>query len=377
MRVAGIMSGTSLDGIDVAVVGIGGKGFGAKFKVEAFATYPYPAPIRRALLAVSNANTHTRDIARLNFTLARLYAAAVRKTTQAPLDLVGCHGQTIYHEDGVCTLQIGDGSVLTELLGVPVVSDFRPRDMAAGGKGAPLAPYFDYLYFRHARRGRVLLNLGGIGNLTAIPAGGGPESVIAFDTGPGNMVMDQVTAAFTRGRQKFDRDGRLAARGHVDRQLVDRLLRHRYFAKKPPKTAGREDYGAEFVAALGAPSLDLIATVTAFTAASVAGQMGRFVPFAVEDLIVGGGGARNPVLMSYLSAFLPGVTVAPTSDFGVDTDAKEAICFALLAHESWHGRPGNLPSATGARRPVTLGKISLAGELRRGRPGESGYGHGV
>jgi anhydro-N-acetylmuramic acid kinase len=362
MKVAGIMSGTSLDGIDVALVEIRGKGFQAKFAVEAFATYPYPRAVRQALLAVSNAACHTRDIARLNFVLPKLYAEAVRRTCgDTPLDLVGCHGQTIYHEDGVCTLQIGDGSVLAELLQVPVISDFRPRDMAAGGKGAPLAPYFDYLYFRHARRGRVLLNLGGIGNLTAIPAGGGPESVVAFDTGPGNMVIDQLTSIHTNGRQTFDRDGRLAAKGHVDRDLLDQLLRHKCFRRRPPKTAGREDYGADFVEQLratGRPMLDLIATATAFTAATVADQMARFVPHAVDDVIVGGGGARNPALMTYLSAFLPHSRVAPTSDFGIDPDAKEAVIFAVLANESWHGRPGNLPAATGARRAVALGKLS-------------------
>jgi anhydro-N-acetylmuramic acid kinase len=369
MRVAGIMSGTSLDGIDVAIVDIRGQGFRAKFDVVAFSTFPYSAATRRAVLAVSNTNCHTREIARLNFALAKLYADAVRSTCRAhrialdSLELVGCHGQTIYHEDGVCTLQIGDGSVLAELLGKPVVSDFRPRDMAAGGKGAPLAPYFDYLYFRHAKRGRVLLNLGGIGNLTAIPPGAAPEQVVAFDTGPGNMVIDQLTALHTKGRQSFDRDGRLAQQGRVDRALVDRLLRDRYFQRKPPKTAGRENYGAEFIAdlqATGASALDLIATATAFTAATVADQIARFVRplMPVDDLIVGGGGARNPVLMAYLSAFVADARVDSTQGYGIDPDAKEAVIFAVLAHESHHGRTGNLPSATGARRAVVLGKVS-------------------
>lgn len=358
MRVAGIMSGTSLDGIDVAVVNIRGKGFTAKFEVEAFATYSYPVSIRRRLLAVSNAHCHTRDIARLNFELPRLYAQAVGKTTQAKLDLVGCHGQTIYHEDGVCTLQIGDGCVLAELLGTPVISDLRPRDIAAGGKGAPLAPYFDYLYFRHARRNRVLLNLGGIGNLTAIPAGGGPDTVIAFDTGPGNMVIDQLAATYTNGRQTYDKDAKLAAQGKIDRDLIRQLLRHPYFRKKPPKTAGREDYGPAFVEHFGKATKDAIATATAFTAATVADQIQRHVPFAPGDLIVGGGGARNPLIMSYLSAFLPTAKVTPTTDHGIDADAKEAVIFAVLAHESWHGRAGNLPSATGASRAAVLGKAS-------------------
>jgi len=360
------MSGTSLDGIDVAIVDVRGRG---RFTLEAFETFAYPARVRAALLGVSNRACHTRDIARLNFELPRLYARAVRETCARhgmaveSLALVGCHGQTIYHEDGVCTLQIGDGNVLALELGVRVVSDFRPADMAVGGKGAPLAPYFDYLFFRHARRGRVLLNLGGIGNLTALPAGAGPEDVVAFDTGPGNMVMDQLTAIHTNGRQTFDRDGRIAARGHVDAAYLQRLLRHAYFTKRPPKTAGREDYGEAFVASLVATGLsmpDLIATAAAFTAATVADQIGRFVRprMTLDELIVGGGGARNPVVMAHLAGLLPGVAVGTTSEHGVPADAKEAVIFAVLAYETARGRAGNLPAATGARRGVVLGKVS-------------------
>ena len=369
MRVAGLMSGTSLDGIDVAIVDIKGRAFQSRFTVQAFASVPYPPAIRQALLAVSNRDCHTRDIARLNFALPQLYAQAVRHTCRrhglalASVDLIGCHGQTIYHEDGVCTLQIGDGSVLAQRLGIPVVSDFRPADMAAGGKGAPLAPYFDYLFFRHAKRGRVLLNLGGIGNLTAIPPAAGPDQVIAFDTGPGNMVIDQLTALYTGGRRTFDREGRIAAKGHVDAALIDDLLGDPFFSQRPPKTAGRENYGDAFIARLLAtrqPLPDLIATATAFTAATVAHQIQRFVHrrMPVDELIVGGGGARNPVLMSYLSAFLPGVRVAPTEEYGLSAEAKEAIFFAVLAHETWHGRTANLPAATGAKRAVVLGKLA-------------------
>ena len=262
MRVAGIMSGTSLDGIDVAVVDITGRGWNKRIESVAFRTAPYPEKVREALLGVSNTNTHTGEIARLHFLLPELYARAVRETCEkgrvpvSSLELVACHGQTIFHEGDpvrylgyrvASTLQIGEASVLAERLGVPVVSDFRPRDIAAGGRGAPLVPYVDYLLFRHRRLGRVALNIGGIANITAIPPGSAPEDVTGFDTGPGNMVIDALAAIETRGRLRFDRDGRLAARGQVNRPLLDRLLAGPYYRRKPPKSSGREQYGRDFV----------------------------------------------------------------------------------------------------------------------------------
>ncbi len=248
MRVAGIMSGTSLDGIDVAIVDIRGR----SFDTVAFHTTPYPEAVRAAILAVSNAATHTAAISRLNFELGERYARALMETcrrARLPLrsvELIGCHGQTIYHE-GVNTLQIGEAAVIAERTGIPVVSDFRTRDIAAGGKGAPLVPFVDYLLFRHARRGRVALNIGGIANITAIPPGAPPEQVIAFDTGPGNMVVDALVREHTAGRRSFDRNGRIAARADVNSKLLDSLLRDPYYSAPPPKTAGREQYGVEFV----------------------------------------------------------------------------------------------------------------------------------
>lgn len=371
MRVAGIMSGTSLDGIDVAIVEISGR----KIQPLAHASKPYPKAVREALLAVSNANCHTAQISRLNFLLPQLYAEAFhalcRTSGIAPesVQLIGCHGQTIFHEGepaAVCgrkvasTLQIGDGSVLAGLTGIPVVSDFRPRDMAAGGKGAPLVPYFDWVYFRHPKRSRVCLNIGGIANITWIPAAAKQEQVIAFDTGPGNMVMDQLMAHFTGGKQSCDRGGRIAARGHVDRDSLGNLMRDDFYRRPPPKSAGREEYGGEFIARLiatGLPFEDLVATATALTAATVvlAIESLNAVP---DDLIAGGGGTRNPQLMGLLAAYLPGTRVSVTTDHGIDSDAKEAIAFALLAHETWRGKPSNVPSATGARNAVVLGKLS-------------------
>lgn len=380
MLVAGIMSGTSLNGIDVAVVKLSGRGWKLKVEPVAFAASPYPKAVRSALLAVSNANCHTGEIARLNVLLAELYADATNTLcTQhsLKLDLVGCHGQTIFHQGQAArylgrkiaaTLQIGDGCHLAERLGVPVISDFRQRDMAAGGHGAPLAPYFDYLLFRHPQRGRIALNLGGIGNLTAIPPGALPADVIAFDTGPGNMVIDQLvarhTARHTAGRLLYDRDALLGRQGHAHLELVDQFLKDRYYRRQPPKSAGREQYGAAFVERLmatGLPMLDLIATATALTAATVAVQIDRFARplMPIDDLIVGGGGARNPLLMAYLEGFLPGTVFTTTADYGFGADAKEAIFFAVLAYERFYGRVNNLPAATGARRPVSMGKLSM------------------
>jgi anhydro-N-acetylmuramic acid kinase len=352
------MSGTSLDGIDVAVVDISGK----RFRVVSHRTFPYPPDIRNRILAVSNTETHTVGISRLNFLLPRLYAKAVKRSG-VPLEsihLIGCHGQTIFHERR-STLQIGDGSVLAELTGVPVVSDFRPRDMAAGGRGAPLVPFVDYRLYRHPKLGRIALNIGGIANITAIPPAAGPEQVTAFDTGPGNMVIDQLVAIFTKGKQTFDKDGRLAASARVDEILLNSLLNAPYFRQKPPKTAGREEYGREFIQTLRRtkrPLPDLIATATAFTAATIAIGIQRFVRHPVHELIASGGGVRNRTLMAYLQAFLPRLRLRTSNEFGIDSDAKEAIAFAVMAYETWNRRPSNLPSATGARKPVILGKLS-------------------
>ncbi len=382
MRVAGIMSGTSLDGIDVAIVDIAGHG---RLEVLAAWTIPYPERVREALLGVSNACTHTAAIARLDFLLGELYARAVERAcrrSRIPLDsidLIGCHGQTIFHEGDpvrflgfkvASSFQIGEAAVIAERTGIPVVSDFRPGDIAAGGHGAPLVPYVDYLLFRHPRLNRIALNIGGIANLTAIPAAAKPGSIIAFDTGPGNMVIDALVRRLTRGRRKYDHGGRIAKAGKVHPDLVRKLLRGPYYAAKPPKTAGREQYGSAFVERLigtGLPLPDLIATAAAFTAASVALGIGRFVRprMNADELIVSGGGAHNPEIMAHLAGFLPGVAVCTSADHGIDVDAKEAIAFALLAYESWRRRPANLPSATGARHPVILGKIT-PGNKRRG-----------
>jgi len=358
MRVAGLMSGTSLDGIDVAVVDIRGR----QFQVVAFRSFPYSDEMRRELLGVSNCETHTAQISRLNFLLPELYAKALKRcgVPLETIELIGSHGQTIFHGRN-STLQIGDGSVLAELTGIPVVSDFRPRDMAAGGGGAPLVPFLDYRIYRHAKLGRVALNIGGIANITAIPPAAAPEDIVAFDTGPGNMVIDQLVGFYSKGESKFDRAGVLAARGRLNEKLLDAMLKSPFYRRKPPKTAGREQYGREFIDDLLAtdiPLPDLITTATALTPATIAQGIRRFVRHPVDELIVSGGGAHNRTMMSYLHAFLPDVRIRTSNEFGVDSDAKEAIAFAILAHETWHRRTSNVPSATGAGRAVVLGKIS-------------------
>jgi anhydro-N-acetylmuramic acid kinase len=345
------MSGTSLDGIDVAIVDIKGK----QVRTIAHSTAPYSKSLRARIMNVPLVDSATGELSRLNFELGELYARAVATTCKAyripieSIDLIGCHGQTIHHEGGRNTLQIGEASVIAERLRIPVVSDFRTRDIAAGGQGAPLVPFVDILLFSSRKRNRVALNIGGIANITVLSSG------IAFDTGPGNMVIDQLVSP-----KRFDRDGATAARGHINHPLLESLLHDAYYKAKPPKTAGREQYGAQFVERLvstGLPKEDLIATATALTAATIAAGVTRFAP-STQEVIAAGGGTHNRQLMAQIAAFLPHCRITTTAEFGIDPDAKEAIAFAILAHRTWKHRTGNLPSATGARRAVILGKIT-------------------
>ena len=351
MRIAGVMSGTSLDGIDVAVIEIGGR----VVKTIGFQTRSYPEATRIALLG----ELSVTQISRLNFRLGEQYAQAVLRAVRAfgPVDLIGCHGQTVFHEGGHNTLQIGEAAVIAARTGVPVVSNFRARDIAAGGEGAPLVPYVDYLLFRRPRRARIALNIGGIANITIIPPSAKPQDVVAFDTGPGNMVIDGLTREYTKGRENFDRDGAIAAKGKIDQKLLAELLRDPYYRRRAPKSAGREQYGDAFIARLKKSQLplpDLIATATALTAATIARAVGELG----VDLIISGGGVHNRQLMGLIAAMLPNARIFTSADFGIDPDAKEAIAFAVLAYQTWRRKPGNLPSATGAERPVILGSIT-------------------
>jgi len=385
--VAGVMSGTSADGINVALVRIKKRQSTRQaadpvFELLGHAEFSYPTKLRSAVLAAMNApSASVADLARLNFLLGELYSDAVIATERqfhAKADLVGCHGQTLYHQGEprlflgrkiAATWQTGEAAIIAARTGAPVVSDSRPADLAAGGKGAPLVPFLDYMLFRDARIGRIVQNIGGIANLTAIPAGATASEVIAFDTGPGNMVIDAVTEKLFG--QPFDRGGRIAASGKIFDQVVNDSLRRAFFRKKPPKTAGREEFGREFVRQFlqrckRCRKQDVVSTATALTAKSIADAVRLHVcknftnNQAFQEMILSGGGAKNSTLVAMLRTELAplGIQLRLTDEFGVPSAAKEAMAFAVLAYETWHRRPSSIPSATGASRAAVLGKIS-------------------
>jgi anhydro-N-acetylmuramic acid kinase len=384
MTVAGIMSGTSADGIDVAVVRIAPGKLRPKLTLLAHEGFRFPSALRRAILAAMNADSiSTAELARLNWRLGLAYTEAVQATVKqhkVKLDLIGCHGQTLYHQARpaayagrrfACTWQAGETAMIAAALGVPVVSNFRPADMAAGGQGAPLVPLLDYVLFADAKRGRVLQNIGGIANLTAIPAGAVADQVIAFDTGPGNMVIDALTQQLFA--KPFDRNGALAASGTVLEPVLAAELRNPYYKLKPPRTAGREQFGrayvTEFLVKCHSESTrpeDALATATALTAETIASSYRRFVHAKMRkssiDYIVSGGGARNTTLMAMLARRLEslGCELAASEEFGLPVEAKEAAAFALLAWQTWHRLPGNVPAATGATKAMILGQVTYA-----------------
>ena len=400
MTVAGVMSGTSADGIDVAVARISQSHSGRKktgvarvwhpndagprLRLLAHEHFAYSAALRQAVLAAMNAaSTSTAELARLNWRLGLAYTEAVKTTVRkhgVRLDLIGCHGQTLYHQARAetyagrklaCTWQAGEAQAIAAELGVPVVANFRPADMLAGGQGAPLVPLLDYVLFVDAKRGRVLQNIGGIANLTAIPAGASPRAVLAFDNGPGNMVIDWLAQRLFN--KPFDRNGALAARGTVIESVLKESLQHPFFKMRPPKTAGREQFGrayaAEFLKKCRSQSksaCDALATATALTAETIAWSYARDAQPRMKaravDYIVSGGGARNRTLMQMLAARLEplGCTLHDSDAFGMPVEAKEAAAFALLAWQTWHRLPGNVPSATGAKRAVILGQVTYA-----------------
>ncbi len=383
MRVLGMMSGTSADGIDVALVRISGAPPSLSIKFEGHHHVRFPVRVRDAILRLANGGaTTTAEISQLNFLLGEEFGAAAVaacKRWRVPLrqiGLIGSHGQTIFHQ-GVAarflgtrkvasTLQIGEPSIIAARTGVTAIGDFRPGDMAAGGQGAPLVPFVDYLLYRDRKVGRVALNIGGIANVTVIPVAARPEDVFAFDTGPGNMIIDALVERATRRRLSFDKNARIALRGTVVRPLLETMLRSPYLRLPPPKTAGREQFGLEYADELirwakkrREGTEDLVRTATIFTALSIADSFRRFIfsRVRVNELIVAGGGTKNPLLMAQLRAALPGIEIVPSARFGVPAEAKEALAFAVLAYEAFHGRANNLPSATGATRAAIMGKL--------------------
>lgn len=385
MLVLGLMSGTSADGIDVALARVSGSPPHLNARLLGHTASKFPSALRKEILRVAEQRIISAgELSQLNFRLGEAFAdaalAACKKFRISLLrvDLIGSHGQTIFHQGRATayfgartcsTLQIGEPSVIAARTGITTVGDFRPADMALGGQGAPLVPYVDYLLYRHPKLGRVSLNLGGIANITVIPAGARPDQVFAFDTGPANMLIDALVQHFSRGRRRFDKNAALAQAGRSIPVLLDTLMKDPYLRTAPPKSTGREYYGRAHVKkllALGrrhhAKPADLIRAATIFTALSVVDALNRFVlrKHKIHQLIVSGGGAHNPLILAQLSAALPGTELLPSSHLGIPEDAKEAYAFALLAYETFHRRPANLPSATGARGPAILGKISYA-----------------
>src|SRR5208282_4066207 len=385
MLVLGLMSGTSADGIDVAIARVSGAPPDLNAKLLGHTSSKFPPALRKEILRVAEQQPITAgELSQLNFRLGEVFAeaalAACRHFRVSPrrIALIGSHGQTIFHQGKpvpylgratASTLQIGEASVIAARTGITTVGDFRPADIALGGQGAPLVPYADYLLYRHEKFGRVSLNLGGIANITVIPAAAKPNQVFAFDTGPANMLIDALVSHFTHGRQRFDKNARIAQAGRPIPALLDELMRDPYLKLAPPKSTGREYYGHAYlkkVLALGkkhrAKPADLIRAATIFTALSVVDTLNRFVlpKTKIHQLAVSGGGAKNPLLLAQLSAALHGIEILPSSRFGIPEDAKEAFAFALLAYETFHRRPSNLPSATGAHGPAILGKISYA-----------------
>ena len=379
------MSGTSADAIDVALAKVSGAPPGLNAQLVNHTSIAWPRALRKEILRVAEQQPISAgQLSQLNFRLGEVFAEATVtackrfRVTARKIALIGSHGQTVFHQGPpvpylgrptASTLQIGEASVIAARTGITTVADFRPADIALGGQGAPLVPYADFQLYRHATLGRVSLNLGGIANITVLPAGARPSQLFGFDTGPANMLIDALVSHFTHGRQRYDKNAAIAQTGRAMPGLVNELMRDPYLKQAPPKSTGREYYGRDFVKkilSLGrrhkTEPADLIRATTIFTALSIVDALCRFVlpRHEINQLIVSGGGARNPLILAQLSAALPELDILPSARLGVSEDAKEAFAFALMAYETFHRRPANLPSATGARGAAILGKISYA-----------------
>ncbi|MBI2251719.1 MAG: anhydro-N-acetylmuramic acid kinase [Armatimonadetes bacterium] len=368
------MSGTSLDGIDLALTEIEGFFLKTKVKLKKFSFYPYNYNLQKKILNLCNPKKSNLNlISDYNFKLAKLFADSILKfikeinLTSKDIDLIASHGQTIYHSPPLGgkmgnTLQIGDISVISNLTGILTVGDFRPADMALGGQGAPLVPYVDYLIFRNSKKNRLVLNIGGISNLTYLPASGGLKDVLAFDCGPGNMIIDCLIKIFTKGKKKYDQNGSLALKGKINFKILKELMKHPFLKKIPPKSTGREAFGESFTFNLlkkyKLSQADFLATLSAFTSEAVYYNIKKFIPLKADEIILSGGGAYNNFIINYLKDKLK-VKFYLSDYFGIPLFAKEAISFTVLGNETLHSIPNNLPSATGASKSTILGKICL------------------
>ncbi len=375
--IIGLISGTSKDGIDAVLVRVSGSGLNTETELINFVCLPYEVQLRKRLEGLDS-HCSVGEISELNFEIGRSFAEAALKVVKEAglnineIDLIGSHGQTVYHNppsynNGVpSTLQIGEADVIAELTGVTTVGDFRTRDLAAGGEAAPLVPYLDYLLFSKRGQVRLAQNIGGIGNVTVIPDD--IDKVFAFDTGPGNMLMDKVMGLASNWEKSYDKDGRLAKSGTINSDLFNKLMSHPYFLQEPPKSTGEEIFGLDMALELfslvnkGAVSLkDVMATLVAFTAESIAQSYEKYVfpSWDISEVIFSGGGCKNPVLMERLKGRLDLLICSESDDYGIPSDAKEAVAFAVLANEVISGNVSNLPNVTGAGRRVPMGKISI------------------
>lgn len=378
MLIIGLMSGTSADGIDTVLCEIAGEPPALAARIVQANTYPYdPAFRQRILNACQPDQSRVDKLCQLNVDLGERLAQAALGIIEgsglspADVDLVGSHGQTVWHvvqPDGrvTATLQVGEAAVIAERTGITVVGNFRPRDVAAGGQGAPLTAYVDWLLLRHPTGWRAVQNIGGIGNVTFLPPLADTDSApLAFDTGPGNVLIDTAVTLLTGGRQHYDRDGLLAAQGQVDEDWLLALLAHSYYTRRPPKTTGRELFSAAMGEALVTQGRrhmladpDIVATLTALTATSIADAYRRYSPAPITEVLLAGGGVRNPTLLGMITRQLQPVPVLTHDAVGINSDYKEGLVFAVLAYETWHARPGTHPALTGARHGSVLGQIT-------------------
>ncbi len=377
-RIIGLISGTSADGVDSALVEVDGSGINTSIRLIDFEMYPYPDEIKERLFKLFAPSICTiEEICEMNFILGNFFAQSalniIEKSGMKPfeVDLIGSHGQTVCHlpdRDPRSTLQIAEPSVISNITGIVTIGDFRVADVAVGGNGAPLVPYVDFILLRHKEKNRAIQNIGGISNVTFLPADCKEEDIIAFDTGPGNMIIDELIRVITKGQKSYDRNGEMASKGKVNELLLNDMLSDPYIRRPPPKTAGRENFGSHFTKALfekvnrlGIDNYDIIATATAFTAESIYENYKLFIlkRYNLDEIVICGGGLHNLTLMDMLRQRFYPIPVRNIEEFGISSDAKEAIAFAILANETLHGNPGNVPGATSATKKVILGKVSI------------------